>query len=179
MKNKKEEEILKEGNISLILDSYEDIFSDFDARPSYIEKALSADFLDECKRAAKEKEEGVELRFMVPKHKRNTSHEYEIRKRLRNHFQKHFKEKERERKILKRKGGAWFLFGIIIIVLGAQFLYDKAGLLFRVLFTMAEAGGWFISWEGLGKLLADYKEKSPDYDFYRKMAKAKIYFLNY
>jgi len=179
MKKEKEEEILKEGNISLILDSYEDIFSDFDARPSYIEKALSQDFLDECKRAAIDKEEGLELRFMVPKHKRNTSHEYEIRKRLRNHFQKHFKQKESERKKLKRKGGVWFLLGVIIIVLGAQFLYDKTSLLFRVLFTMAEAGGWFISWEGLGKLLTDYKEKSPDYVFYKKMAKAKIFFLDY
>ncbi|MBI2151367.1 hypothetical protein HYU21_01420, partial [Candidatus Woesearchaeota archaeon] len=45
--NKKEERIefeVREGNISLVLDSYDDIFSDFDPR-DYSEKALSEDFL--------------------------------------------------------------------------------------------------------------------------------------
>ena len=39
---------LKEGNISLILDSYDDIFSDFDQR-DFSERSLSDDFLIECR----------------------------------------------------------------------------------------------------------------------------------
>ena len=35
---------LREGNISLVLDSYDDLFSDFDPR-DYSQKALSDDFL--------------------------------------------------------------------------------------------------------------------------------------
>ena len=83
----------REGNISLILDSYDDIFSDFDPR-SYSEKALSDDFLEECKKAAKDKEERPELRLLVQKNKRDYKDEIRIKKRLREHFQRHYKELE-------------------------------------------------------------------------------------
>ncbi len=176
----KEEVTLREGNISLILDSYEDIFSDFDPRP-YNSKALSDDFLSECKRAAKapiDKGEKLELRFLVPKHKRNTNDEYEIRKRLRNHFQKHFREKEKEIKTIKRDGLIWFFLGAIVMI-AATFFYKLPGFLFNLLFIIFEPAGWFFFWEGLGKIFKDANQKKPDYEFYRKMAKAHIYFLDY
>ena len=50
----KEEQInakkFREGNISIVLDSYDDLFSDFDPRPYRI-RALSDDFLLECKKS--------------------------------------------------------------------------------------------------------------------------------
>jgi len=179
MKSKKEEEILKEGNISLILDSYHDLFSDFDPRPFTV-KALSDDFLSECKKASLDKEEGLELRFMVPKHKRNTNEEYEIRKRLKTHFQKHFKQNKKEIRAIKRNGLIWFLIGAIVMV-AATFLYKygETNFIFTFLFIMSEPAGWFFFWEGLDKLFRDAKEKKPDYDFYRKMSKAKIHFSDY
>jgi len=179
MKNKKEEEVLKEGNISLILDSYEDIFSDFDPRP-YNVKALSDDFLSECKKASVDKNKELELRLMVPKHKRNTNEEYEIRKRLRNHFQKHFKEKEKEIKSMEKSGLIWFFLGAIVMIF-ATFLYkyEEVNFLFTFLFIISEPAGWFFFWEGLGKIFIKSREKKPDYEFYRKMSKTKIYFLDY
>ena len=87
----KEKEVeIKEGNISLILESYNDIFSSFDPRPSS-ERALSDDFLIECKRSARDKEGVFELRLLLPPHKRNTNEEAMIKKRLKDHFKKHFK----------------------------------------------------------------------------------------
>jgi hypothetical protein len=118
---KKEVVNLKEGNIGLVLDSYEDIFSDFDPRP-YSVKQLSDDFLSECKKASVDKNKELELRFLIPKNKRNSNHEYEIRKRLRNHFQKHFKEKEKEIRQIKRNGLIWFILGAIVMV-AATYLY--------------------------------------------------------
>ena len=82
MKNKKEVE-LREDNIGLILNSYEDIFSDFDPRPHNV-RALSDDFLLECKKASVDMNDELELRFLIPKHKRSANEEYEIRKRLKN-----------------------------------------------------------------------------------------------
>ena len=40
---------MHESKMSLILDTYLDIFSSFDPRP-YEERSLSDDFLDECKK---------------------------------------------------------------------------------------------------------------------------------
>ena len=173
----KEEMSLKDENISLILDSYDDIFSDFDPRP-YNVKALSDDFLSECKKVSVDKGEELELRFLVPKNKRKTNEEYEIRKRLRNHFQKHYKQKEKEIKNIKRNGLAWFFIGSLIMV-AATFLYAYEGFLYNFLFIMAEPAGWFLFWEGLDKIFIEAKNKKPDYEFYKKMSKAHIYFMNY
>ena len=173
----KEEIILRGGNISLILDSYDDIFSDFDPRP-YNVKALSDDFLSECKKASVDKDKELELRFLVPKYKRNTNKEYEIRKRLRAHFQKHHKEKEKEIKGIKKEGLAWFFLGAVVMLIAA-YVYKFPGFLFEFIFVISQPAGWFFFWEGLGKIFMEAKKKKPDYNFYRKMSKAHIYFLDY
>ncbi|MBS3141351.1 hypothetical protein J4405_04375 [Candidatus Woesearchaeota archaeon] len=168
---------LREGNISLVLDSYDDLFSDFDPR-DYSQKALSDDFLDECRRAARDKDAGVELRLLIPKKKRNLKDEEEIKKRMRNHFQKHFREKETEIKGVKKQGALWFALGTIFI-LSAAYFYSKEGYFFNVLVVLLEPAGWFSFWEGLGKILIVSKEKNPDYEFYKKMNNAEITFNNY
>ena len=68
---KKKQNFLKLSQITLTLDKYGDIFSDFDPR-SYIERALSIDFLSEIRRASREKPNGViELKMLIPKKVRN------------------------------------------------------------------------------------------------------------
>jgi len=75
--------------ISLWIDDYDDIFSDFDPRP-FSQRALSEDFLAEAKRAVRDRREDVpELRFLVPAPVRNLAGEATIRKRLREHFRRH------------------------------------------------------------------------------------------
>src|SRR3989338_5447495 len=77
------------SQISLWLDTYDDIFSDFDPR-HYSERALSDDFLIEAKKASLDKEGGhIELQFLVPQKIRNVKHESIIKQRLRAHFQRH------------------------------------------------------------------------------------------
>jgi hypothetical protein len=177
---------LRQGNISLVLDSYNDLFSDFDPR-SYSEKALSDDFLFECKKAAHERRGDIELRLLVPAHRRKAHEELVIKKRLKDHFKKHFKEEERIIKGIKREGLLWFFIGSIILVL-STFLYEyKSGvsgpvylkLLLDFLFIISQPAGWFTFWEGLGKIFIVSKEEFPSYEFYKKMSEANIYFLNY
>ena len=82
--------LMREGNISLILEEYNDIFSDFDPRP-YEHKALSDDFLTECRKAARDKDvHELELRLLMPKEIRNLDDEAKIKHRLHEHFHKHF-----------------------------------------------------------------------------------------
>lgn len=170
---------LREGNISIILDSYDDIFSDFDPR-EYSEKALSDDFLIECKKASKDKKSGAGLRFFAPKEKRNLKHEQMIKRRLREHFQKHFKEKELEIKRIKREGFVWFILGAVIMI-GGTFLYPvrDRGFLYTLAFIMSEPASWFFFWEGLGKIFITSKRELPDYEFYKKMSRVPIDFHDY
>lgn len=169
---------LKEENIGLVLDGFQDIFSDFDPR-EYSEKTLSDDFLNECRKAAREKEDkDLELRLLLPKNKRNYSEEFIIKKRLKNHFLKHYQEKQKELKAVKREGFMWFFMGSVIM-LCATFLLKYEQFIFKYLTILGEPAGWFMFWEGLGKVFIYSKEKKPDFEFYKKMAHAKIMFSSY
>jgi hypothetical protein len=185
METKKEEKKidmignLREGNISLVLDSYNDIFSDFDPR-TYSEKALSDDFLIECKKAARDKEGKLELRFLVPKEKRNLKDEIRIRKRLKEHFHRHFLEEQRGIKIMRLEGIVWFVIGAILMLL-ATFLigFENKNFVYKLLIIIIEPAGWFFFWEGLNFVFLRSKEKLLDYSFYKKMSHSEICFLDY
>ncbi|MDD5133127.1 MAG: hypothetical protein PHD81_02630 [Candidatus Nanoarchaeia archaeon] len=171
---------LREGNISLVLDSYGDLFSGFDPR-AYSERSLSTDFLTECKRASIDKpEEGLELRLLIPKQKRSLEHEAKIRRRLKEHFDHHFKEKENEIKEVKKEGIIWFIAGIILMLISVTFLHSSGpSFLEKLMFIIFEPAGWFFVWEGLSKEFIKSKENKPEYIFYRKMKNAKISFFSY
>lgn len=169
--------VLREGNISLILDSYDDIFSDFDPR-GYPERALSDDFLRECIKSSADKEGNIELRLLVPKSKRNVADEIKIKKRLKDHFVKHFKEWNQERKSVILEGCMWFILGIVLITL-ATMIFDTEKVLFKVLFVIFEPAGWFTIWNGLDKIFFGRKVHKTEYDFYKKMVDAKVYFYEY
>ncbi|MEI7719170.1 MAG: hypothetical protein WCI72_04840 [archaeon] len=173
-------EKLREGNISLIIEDYNDLFSDFDPR-SYSERAISDDFLQECNRAARDKsEDGVELRILTPKAKRNLKEEWKIKKRLKEHFTNHFKKEEQKIRKIKAEGFLWFVLGTVFI-LALTALEDSAftGFFIQIIKTILEPAGWFSFWEGLGKIFIVAKEKSTGFEFYRKMAKAEVNFIEY
>lgn len=174
---RKVERHLREGNVSLILDSYNDIFSDFDPR-DYSERSVSDDFIVECQRAVREKDKEIELRLMIPADKRNLESEGKIKKRLKDHFMHHYLREKNEIENIKRTGFVWIAIGTIIMISGA-FLLKYQGFIFDLLITVAEPAGWFTFWEGLGKIFIDSKEKSHKYDFYKKMVNTKLYFLSY
>ncbi len=165
-------------DISLVLDSYEDIFSDFDLR-SYLQRALSGDFLLECKKASMDKKDKIQLRFFIQKSKRNTLDEIKIKKRLKEHFHKHFLEKKREKMDIKINGFIWFVLGSLMILISAIFMNHETSFWFNLVITLTLPAGWFFMWEGLGKIFIISKEKVPDYLFYKKMVYAKVSFLNY
>jgi hypothetical protein len=174
-------ESLVHSNISLVLNSYGDIFSSFDAR-GFSEKALSGDFLEECQRAARDKDDkGIELILAMPREKRNLSDEIKIKKRLREHFHKHFLEKEREIRRIKRTGFKWIGIGTFLMIFATLIhTYAKTvNLFFSFLLVVSEPAGWFSFWEGLAKIFIDSEEVEPEISFYKKMAGSDILFISY
>lgn len=180
---KKEADILREANISLVLDSYDALFSDFDPRSS-LERGLSDDFLVECKKAVLSKGGIAELRLLMPAQLRNANEEIKIKKRLKEHFKKHFREKERNLKKIKLQGLIWFILGTIVMLIDTmiyeyKIFYELSKFLFSFFFVILQPAGWFFFWEGLGKLFIESKKEITDYEFYKTMSEANIYFLNY
>jgi len=166
-------------NISIWIDTYDDIFSDFDPR-LFSERNVSDDFLNELKKVSREDNFHVnELRLLVPEKNRNQENENIISKHLHAFFRKNVHAYEDEVKRLRKTG---FLFVIISIFLlmGASYISSlkSENLLLHVLLVLLEPAGWFLIWRGLDNLLSSSRKETPELDFYNKMAKSKIVFVS-
>jgi len=180
-KEGKREDFIKQGNISLIIDTYDDIFSDFDPRP-YNERALSDDFLEECRKAirhSKGDEQKFELRIQAPKAIRNLNDELKIRKRLREYFKKRYDEKLAEIKKIKRTGIIWAVIGVIILSIITLIMINSGEQNWASLLTILEIPCWFLIWEGMGKIFLTSKDKQPEFDFLHKMSEMSLEFISY
>ncbi len=168
--------------ISLRLEHYDDIFSDFDMRP-YSRRALSIDFLGEIKRASHDKSGHVELVLYVPEKDRSESHETTIRERLFAHFKKHHHLLAQDRSRILRFGLSMVTLGIISMV-GAALIHfhsDKENLLTSFLLVFLEPAAWFLLWEGMDQIIFESKRINPELIFYRKMSSTHghIHFKSY
>jgi predicted phage tail protein len=103
-----------------------------------------------------------------------------IKKRLKEHFRKHFLQLEKAHRGIIRKGIALAIVGFAFMV-GATFLYQHNGnnFLSSFLTILLEPSGWFMVWYGLDQIFYVGKQKKPDFQFYDKMDKAEIKFESY
>lgn len=178
---KEKKKLIDMSKISLWIDHYNDIFSDFDPRP-YSQRALSDDFLSEARKASRDKPFGtLDLNFLVPKDKRKFEKEMIIKKRLRSHFKKHLEISKKEFKKPLIQGILFCVFGTILMFLAALILFKigERDFLIYFLIILLEPAGWFLFWEGLGLIIFESKKKKPTLDFYEKMSKCRINFLSY
>lgn len=172
------EELLEKAKISLWIDSYDEIFSDFDPR-EYNKREISSDFISESKRFARENIKGkFDLVILLPGSIRDTKKELIIKKRLREHFliqQKYFEKKKR----------GVLMQGLFFVMLGIFFMVAATFIIFKIenpdffitfLGVVFEPAGWFSFWEGLNLLIFYSKEKDYDLEFNKKMSKANIVF---
>ena len=171
------EEFLRRYQISLWLDTYEDIFSDFDPRPLG-QRALSDDFLSEAKRAIRERKEGsFELHLLIPTTQRSSATEAVVRKRLREHFTKHATRLAGERKSRIVRGALTACAGFGIIAIAAS-IPEGESFLRRIVSIILEPSGWFTMWFGFDTVFYGTKEIAQDATFYERMAHASIVFEN-
>lgn len=164
--------------ISIKINSYDDIFSDFDPRP-YPNRALSDDFLLEAKKASLDKMGNISLQFLAEKKIRNIDHESLIKKRLREHFRKHHELISKEVKEIKKRGIVMAILGIIMIALAAFISsFGSQDFLVHLIIIILEPAGWFTAWTGLDEIYYTTKSMKPDLDFYQKMAQSDIQFIS-
>jgi hypothetical protein len=172
--------LLRMSEISLWLDTYDDIFSDFDPRP-YSQRSLSDDFLLEAKKASREKKSGkIELNFLIPADRRNTEHDAIIRKRLHEHFKKHHSVLQEETRKVRRNSILAILAGMAMMMAATYISTKKSGdFVLNMFLVVLEPGGWFITWFALEQLFYSSKQKKADLDFYNKMSRSDISFTSY
>ncbi len=168
------------SEIILRMDSYDDIYSDFDPR-AYSKRSLSDDFLLELRKASLDKLERVELRIIVPKEKKDKGTESLLKKRLKDHFSRHLSISRRDMKSLKTLGISLTLLGAFLLTIASYFYYrsESYGFFHQFLLTLLEPAGWFTAWEGMYLIIFGSSEKKTELNFYKKMDGSNIVFDYY
>lgn len=182
LKPKKARRNVEQGSeISLWLTGYDDLFSSFDPRP-YSHRALSVDFLSETKKSSVDKELGkLDLELLVPKNKRDKSQEEIIKKRLKEHFNKHHNILRKETGKMVAQGLSLGVIGILLMFIATLvlFIYGKNTLFVSFLIILLEPAGWFIFWKGLEVAFFESKQLKSDLKYYEKMSKCNTSFVSY
>lgn len=180
IKSTRTETLLKLGEISILLDSYSDIFSDFDPSP-YAERSLSDDFIIQAKKFSKDKSgHKISLRLLMPSAARREEDEKLIIKRLHSHFKEAYHQTKTEVKEANRKGIILILTGTALMITASYLSFMKAEKYFiHFLLVLFEPAGWFLLWMGLDHLVYFSKSSKKELDFYSKMSKVEIKFVPY
>ncbi len=184
---KQEKEIKKEmegakvsvllNSIQISLDNFDDIFSDFDVS-SYHKRMLSEDFLKELQRRYIETGKGdIEVRFTLPKEKRNDETEGIVRKRLKQYFSERVKDLDVEMDKIRRNGFIHVAVGFALLS-SELFIYDKPDLLIRLVGIMIVPAGWYSMYSGL-EYLFDHPSRLLDRrKFLERFHKASYLFVS-
>lgn len=166
--------------VSLWIDSYTDLFSDFDPR-SFESRAFSDDFVGHMKKVSKDDKGTVSVvKILVPEGVRHSEDESVISKRLEGHFFNVHQKLKEESNAIKKKGMYFTLSGIVLMVLASYISFlQLTSFYYNLLLVLFEPGGWFLFWTGLDNLITYSKSKKSEIDFYSRMSHAHVEFGSY
>ncbi|MCX8195259.1 MAG: hypothetical protein N3G22_04105 [Candidatus Micrarchaeota archaeon] len=179
MENPPQEQPQDIREITIQLDSYDDIFSDFDPRP-YSSRELSEDFLKEIRRRYLEDKRGrFEVRFTIPSAERDLREETLIRKRLREHFALMVAQENEVIASIRRRGYIYISAGAAVLLANvfALFLLEESSLLYQILSIFMVPAGWYGMFTGIGKVLDEPYEAIERKKVYEKFEKANYIFI--
>jgi hypothetical protein len=174
------ERLLRLSELSVWLDCYDDIFSDFDPRP-YQQRALSDDFLAMARKEILKKTGGeLELTFLLPHGIRDRKTEKLIKERLHGHFIRHAVRIRGEIAALRRRGGLMCLASFAMLFFAAylpELAFPVA--LTRFLTVLCNPAGWYLVFSGLDQIFAKAAQQRPELVFHEKLAECQISFRDY
>jgi len=173
-----QKELISIARLSIWLDNYDDIFSDFDSR-TITERALSDDFIHEARKMLKEKPDGhVELKMLLPQELRDAETEKVIITSLHKQFT-HFANSLKMEMKATRKQGYLMCFVGFVLMIATAYMGTHSNKMFYIsaLQVVIEPAGWFLTWTGFDKIFSNIRKRSSELDFNEKMAHSEIIFL--
>lgn len=168
------------GLVTLWIDSYSDIFSDFDPRP-FSERAVSDDFITQVKRVLRERSGKTNvLKLLVPEGTQKDEQEYVIKKRLQSYFENISTQLKEEGRSVKGKGLVFAAFGITLMVAATCISFlQLSQFAFKLLLALFEPGGWFLLWTGLELMITQSWNRKGEKLFYERFENVHIEFGSY
>jgi hypothetical protein len=170
----------EKGQISIWLDGYDDLFSDFDPRP-YSKRALSDDFVFQIRKISKDHPKaGLTLVLLLPEKDRNAKNEEIIALRIHDYFSQAYQQLRLETNKLNKRGIQLTVAGIFLMIIASYISFNEPEVyLTYLLLTLFEPAGWFLFWYGLDQLLYGRDKRLKDLSFHAAIAGASIEFGKY
>ena len=173
-------ELLSKSELSIWLDDYDDVFSDFDSRPIG-ERSMSDDFLLEVRKMVREKPTGsVELKLLMPHAKRKKDLETIVVKNLHTYFKHAADTIRQEMHKTRRRGFILSAVGFLVMIATAYLVsVSNRSFFFNAAQIVLEPSGWFMVWSGMDNIFYNSRSRKPNLDFNTKMGHAEIIFVSY
>ena len=175
-----QEELSELREITIQLDTYDDIFSDFDPRP-YPQRELSEDFLKEIQRRYMEDKRGrFEVHFTIPSTERDTKEEALIKKRLREHFAFVVAREAEIIRNTKARGYLYILAGAAVLLsdVFALAVLNESSIFYRILSVLLVPAGWYGMYTGMGKVIDEPFSSAEKKKLYEKFERANYVFMS-
>jgi len=163
--------------ISLWLDSYDDIYSDFDSR-NYLRRRISEDFLHELRTELKYKgSHASDMVLLLPQERREEAMEKIIADSLKDLFigQLRFHQDKCRKKL--NNGLLLLTCGVIAMLFNSWINYQlRESFALTGLKILLEPAGWFLMWAAFDFLFYDFSELKRERNFYKELSGIHIHF---
>ncbi len=165
------------AELNFWLDSYDDIYSDFDSR-HYLKRRISEDFLNELRTEMKYIEYHTgDMILLLPQEHRDEPAEKIIADSLTDFFIHQFQYHQGKCRKKLKKGILLFTTGVIIMLLNSWFSYHSGeSFSFTGIKVLLEPAGWFLLWAALDFLFYDFAELKKERNFYKKLCEMHVHF---
>jgi len=160
--------------VDIALDSYDDIFSDFDPSP-FQTRLMSEDFLNELHGRHTETSKGTfTVSFTLPKALRSEKTESLVRKRIKDYFREMHKKVDKRISDEKKEGIVRIVagVGIGIAILVVPYLSNPH------FAPMLSVLSWYVLWTGYGHLFDTSPRLEKKRIFAERFMKAEYVFLD-
>ncbi len=164
--------------ISVAIDTWDDIFSDFDPGP--LESRLfSEDFIAELKKRHRETKSGKLSVFLcAPLSLKDERAEKIVTQRLKREFAHKYLQRKIALRKMRVRGAIFACFGILFLSAVTFITYYKllGGLAVELIGTILIPLGWFTIWEGFSKLMDASPISEQEEQLFSKLSKADYVF---
>ena len=173
-----EEHIKDIQDISIAIDSWDDVFSDFDPSPLE-QRILSEDFLLELKKRYRETQRGnFIITIYAPLFLKDEASERIISKRLKQYFKFRHLEIQKDINEARRKGVIFIIVGMFFLSNLTMITYFKmlTSLVIDLLSIIVMPLGWFCVWEGFSRIIEPSPLLKQDSELFGKLSRAAFKF---
>jgi len=164
--------------IPIWLDSYDDVFDDWDPSPFKM-RDIEDEFLDFLWDSVEDipKREDIIFEFFIPAALKNVQKEQILVSALMHHFD--YMEIRNEKKLQKERleAAKYFALGILFFIIAYMGPFKADTLAVRIMEDGLFVGGWVFMWETFSNLFIESREFNEERHIIRRFMKAKVRFV--